>query len=181
MADTLALIALYDAVVARFVLEGTAATNHFGWRASAQQLPGQRIVWIPGDEDGDIGEMLAPRHPGGNPRSLGTLDEIFRVEIKGEDTTAPESERAQYIAARFLFDTWYRAIYLAAHGTFAIKTANWIVDKKERRHGASINVVCAIQAMIPDSEQGVAPADTRAVIDVTQLDVTEQFETAPAP
>ena len=99
--------------------------------------------------------------------------------ISAQDETEPENEMAQYRAARFLFDAWYRAVYLAVHGVVRVQSTSWVIDKNERRFGATIRVVCGIESMIPDAEATAAPVDTKAVIDTTLLVVTEQEEITP--
>jgi hypothetical protein len=174
----LALLMLYDAVVARFALDGTATPNVFGWRSSAQQMTtGKRIVWIPGDPNGNAGSVISARNPGRNVRPLATLEELFTVEISAMDIATPENERAQYEATRLVFDAWYRAVYLAARGTFRVISDEWVTDKKERRYGATMRIVCAIEAMIPDAVQTEAPVDTHAEVDVLELDETDTFTT----
>lgn len=176
MADTWALTKLYDDVVARFALEGLVVPNMFGWREPARKIEtGRRIVWYPGDPQGDLGELGSARYPGRNPRPLATLSELFTVEITSSDAATPENERAQYLAVRELFDAWYRAVHLAASGTFKIISNEWVIEKKERRHGACIRVVASIEAMIPDAEITSAPVDTGADIDVDELDESENF------
>lgn len=181
----LALEVLYDKVVARFAAEGpyynaAPVPQPFGWRFVAQQHVGPRIVWVPGDPRGAIGDMGPARNPGGLPRSLGTLFEQFHVIISSQDPEQPENERLQYRTTRLLHDYWYRAVYHAAHGTFEIDTYEWNVDKLERRFGTAMVIVCTLQAKIPDVAPGgptdggpFAPADTAAVIDDSLLDVTE--------
>lgn len=177
MADTWALTKLFDDVVARFLLEGLAVPNLFGWREPARKTTtGKRIVWYPGDPQGELGELASARYPGRNPRPLATLHELFTVEITSSDATLPEAERSQYLAVRALFDAWYRAVHLAASGTFKIISSEWVIDKKERRYGACIRVVCSIEAMIPDAEITATPVDTTAEIDVDELDVSETIE-----
>lgn len=181
MADVLALSKLFADVTARFEADSTDVPNLFGWRVPSQQLTtGQRIVWVPGDPSGSAGEIAPPRNPGGNPRSLGVLLEIFTVWITGIDGTDPENETAQYIATRSLYDAWYRAVYLAAVGTFSIKSTAWVVNRKERRHGATLCVVATVQAKIPDEAFPVVDVSAaEARITVKELDVTEQWETEP--
>lgn len=181
MADTLSLERLYDAVVARFAADGTVATSAFGWREPATQTNPPSCLWYPGDPSGALGELASAKQPGRNPRPLGTLLERFTVVIAAIDVTAPENERAQYKATRLLFDDWWRAVYLAARGTVRIVAARWITAKLERRYGAALEVVCAIEAMLPDVAQATAPADVRAVVEVEVLEHEESFETAPAP
>lgn len=179
---TFALTHLYDAVVARFEQEGTNVPNLFGWRKPPQrEITGPRITWYPGDPNGALGTIGPAKQPGRNPRSLGTVNELFTVEIHGEDPSAPNDERKQYEATRLLYDAWYRAVYLAARGTFTITTPQWITDKKEFRNGAAIRVVGTIEAMIPDVTQKIAPVDVRAVVDAEQLDVTETITVPEDP
>lgn len=174
MADTWALTKLFDAVVTRFAAESLVVPNAFGWREPAKKaVTGKRIVWYPGDPNGDLGELASARYPGRNPRPLATLLELFTVEITSSDASAPETERTQYLAVRSLFDAWYRAVYLAASGTVKVISSEWVIDKNERRHGACIRVIASIEAMIPDAEITASPADTTADITSVALDVSQ--------
>lgn len=162
---TLALGRLYDAVVAQFDTDGTDVACLFGWRASAtQKTRDRRIVWIPGDESGAVGMVGSARFPGRNPRPIGTLYEMFRVEIEAVDPTNREDERANYQATRELFDAWYRAVYLAAVGNFTIESSKWTTEKTTRRNGTQLVVVCTLQSMIPDAALETAPTDSAASI-----------------
>jgi hypothetical protein len=191
MSDTLALESLFDAVSARFVAEAlaqdppaTAPLQVFGWREPSKRAGSMpRIVWVPGDDgSGDLGAFAAARQPGRNPRPLATIRELATVYIEAVDSTAPENERAQYRAARLLYDAWFRAVYLAARGTFEIRSHKWMADTQVRRYGATIRVVLSIEAMVPDEAYDVVGANARAVID-SILDETEDGtdETGPAP
>jgi hypothetical protein len=190
MAIVLALEKLFNDVSARFVTETTAAKNLFGWREPAKQLPtgvtgstpNARICWVPGDdESGGVGDLGPARGPGGNPRSLGTLGEVFTVYLIASDPTQPENEFAQYKAARLLFDAWWRAVYLSAHGTLQLTKPKlrWANEKLERRHGAAIRVLLSVDAMIPDIAYPDAAVDDDLEADaaVTELDVTETAST----
>jgi len=174
MAVILALPQLFDAVNLRFTTEmgGSAPPQSFGWREPAKRTGKLRIVWVPGDGD-EVGELRGASDPGRDPRPLATLDELFTVYLEAGDATAPETERAQYIAARLLFDAWYRAVYLAARGRFGIKSVTWVDGKNERRYGATIRVVGTIEAMVPDAATGETLAGTRADISTSELSVTE--------
>lgn len=164
MTAVFALSKLFDDVSARFADEHTNVQNVFGWREPEKRTGAMRVVWVPGDDKGDAGKIAPPRNPGGNPRSLGTLLESFTVYCEGVDASQPENERAQYEAARAVYDTWFRAVYLAAHGTYTVEKTEWLIDKKERRYGATIRVVCTVQAKIPDTASAVMPADATAII-----------------
>jgi len=178
MADTLAIDFYYAAIVTRFTAEGTAAVNVFGWQTPAQHPEGNRIAWVPGDPAGKMGEMGAPRQPGRNPRPIATLHELFTVYIDAVDTAALDDEAAQYRAARNLYNAWFRALYLAAHGNFVVRSIDWNVGPVERRYGATIRAVVAVDSMVPDKPAELAPVDTQALIDLTLEDVTET-ETIP--
>jgi len=177
MADTYALLNLYDLVVADFTARAVVCSQYFGWRESRKHPltinAGGRITWAPGDPDGDIGELIGPVGPGGNPRSLGTLKEFCTCHISALDTANHESDRHQYIAARALFDEWYKSVYQAARGTFGIDSVEWLAHGNERLNGAAIQVVIWVEAMLPGLETATAPVDTGAVIDTTILDVTD--------
>lgn len=169
MADTLALEKLYADVVARFAAESTAVPNTFGWREPKHRGGQQnRICWVPGDPSGAVGEVASARSPGGNPRSIGTLAEMFTLYVEGRDTTAPENELAQYKAVRLIFDAWFRAAYLSVRNLLHVKSMAWMVDRTTRRHGATLRAVCTVQAMIPDTAYDAAE-DVDAEVDM-QLD-----------
>lgn len=167
MADSpvLALEILHDAVVARFALDGTPCDFAFGWREPNRQgqLPVANIVTMPGDPQGALGDMMGPRYPGAlTVRPLAGLWESFTVYIQAHDPDAPENERAQYRAARLLYDAWIRAVYLAAFGNWRINTQTWITTKNERRFGAGLRITGGILAVIPDLPVTLAPVDTKA-------------------
>ena len=181
MAIILALEKLYDDVVARFASEGIAITNSFGWREPAKQLTQPaHINWVPGDE-GNFGTMQGPKFPGRNPRPLWTPRELFTCYIQGYDATGPTDERKQWKATRLVFDSWARAIYLAAYGTVLIDRVQWVTDKKEFRFGATLRVVGAMLAETPDSAAATAPIDTKAHVQLTELSVVETFDVLPPP
>jgi hypothetical protein len=181
MTVVLALEQLYDAVAARFAAEGTAGEFVFGWRTPAQQHTGPRLAWVPGDPSGSLGRWLPARNPGRAPRPIGTLGELFTVHLSAQDPDAPEDERAQYKITRLLFDAWYRAVYLAARGTFEILSTNWIDAKNIRRFGAALRVVVQLQAELPDAPVRFAPFKVRGEFQLDDLDQTESIETEPAP
>lgn len=152
MSGELAVERLVRLVSARFELEGPQVPVLFGAQKVRQKLePGNRVIWVPGDDEtGDMGALGPARHPGRNPRPLGTLHEIVTVYLVATDTAALTNEMAQYRAGRLLWDAWYRAVYLAAHGTFEIIRARWESRRKERPFGAAIRALISVQSMIPD-------------------------------
>jgi hypothetical protein len=177
MAVVLAIPRLFDAVAATLAVRQPHVKLSFGWREPSKQNPGvHRIVCVPGDEAGKLGVINAPRLDG-RPRSVAALEELCTWEIMS-GSPAREVERAQYQVTRELFDAWLLAVYEAARGTYRIVSATWIDAKKERRFGAAIRVVLAVQAPVPRMQTAVGvPIDTGALIDVSELDVTEQINT----
>ncbi len=170
MNETLPIEVLLDRVRARFTAQGIAAENVFGWREPAQHARGDRVAWVPGDQSGSMGTVTGGKR-GMRPRSLATLNELFTVWISAADPANIESEAAQYHAARVLYDAWYEALYKAAHGTFTIKTEQWLTGRSERRYGAACKVVIELQAAIPErSATDTAPVDTAANITVNLVD-----------
>jgi hypothetical protein len=148
----------------------------FGWREPDKRTGARRIVWVPGNE-GDIGEVAAPKYPGRiEGRPLATVHELFTVYLEAQDPSDAENERKQYHATRVLFDAWLRAVYLSAVGTFRLVDVRWVADKKVRRFGAAIRVVGYVEAMVPDAPLEQVPADARVVAKVDELDVEEVDE-----
>lgn len=173
MADTLALEKLYRDVVQRFADEETDVPNVFGWKEPAKRGAVQkRICWVPGDPSGAAGEVGGAKYPGGNPRSLGTMLETFTIYVEAHDSTSgsPENELLQYKAARLLFDAWYRAAYLSVRNLLAVKSTAWMVDRQALRLGATLRVVCTVQAMIPDAAYEVVEG-VEAVVAATLDDM----------
>lgn len=184
MGVVLALPYLFDGVEALFAADAAAQVppvepvpQAFGWREPARRTGTLRIIWVPGDDaSGAMGDLGPARQPGREPRPLATLHEIFTVYIEARDASAAENERAQYQAARELYDAWYRAVHRVAHGTFVVRSQGWVIDKALRRAGAAIRVLCTVQAMVPDAPLSLVNVEG-ADIQTSELDVTETTTT----
>lgn len=173
---TLALEQLFDDVVDRFEDEGTSVPNVFGWRKPANRGAQQnRICWVPGDPSGAAGELIGARQPGRNPRPIATLLETFTIYVEGRDATEPENELKQWKAARLIFDAWFRAAYLSSRNLLTVKSTAWMADRTTRRNGATLRVVCTLQAMIPDAAY-TAAEDVEAEVNV-ELDADDNEDT----
>lgn len=189
MADRLALEQLFDSVVAEFANKGYDVEQTFGWREMARTAESPRIVWIPGDPDGEFGELQPAALPGRNPKSLGTLLETFHVVIStyDPDPQQMEIERAQWRAARLLFDAWWRAVYKVMHGQVTIVEGEWGTvagfrsanPRHERRLGEALRITCAVASAIPDTADAELPFGARGLVTVDLLNVTETMETEP--
>lgn len=181
MAIVFALTRLFDAVVARFALDGADVPHTFGWLATSEQMQGlTRVTWTPGDPGGSLGALTAPKYTGQTPqRQLATLGELCTIEITAFDPASSSNERAQYQAVREVLDAELRAIHLAAVGTYQIVSSAWVGGDRGRRSGATIRIVIAVQAPVLDLAIAIAPADTGAAIDLHELDVTEPIDVPP--
>jgi hypothetical protein len=153
---------LIAAVRAEFAEYQVDCDNLFGWRVPSQHTVKDRIVWVPGNaQSGDLGQANAPKWPGRNPRPLASMDELFTVFITGKTTPEKmDDEEAQYRATRLLFDAWFRAVYRSAHGTFELKNASWVINRKERRNGAVIRVLLSLEAKVSDHAHDEAAPNT---------------------
>lgn len=183
---TLALGAgtIVDDDVVRWTQSAPGTVPHrFGWRERTKHEGLRRIVWEPGD-DGDVGEILPVKQPGRSVpgRPLWTVGELCAVYLEAVDQTdaaTAENERAQYTAARLLFDLWARALYLVARGTVAILSIEWLDEKNVRRYGATLRVVVRVDAMVPDALQITLPTDATGHLETTVLDQTDTDDVSP--
>lgn len=182
MASTLAIEAVLQRVSARFETEGPQCTQLFGWHAVYEQVEGDRIVWAPGDPKGKVGATLPPKRPGRNPRPIATLGELFTVTISAADVSAPDDEAAQYRAAWLLRMYWFRAVYLASHGKpgfeFQIVDEQWLVDRKERRYGATLQITLLVEAAIYDLPPSAAGA-VEVQVERVEVDLRSSATGAP--
>jgi len=185
MTEILALEHLYNSVRAYFAAQGWECFQPFGWREPAQQQTARnRIVWVPGDRSGYLGNMIGPTQPGAVPRYLATIKETFYVVISTwANDDAPETELLQWRSTRKLFDQWFTAVMHTTQGTFELVRPEWLQLHKERRSGTALAVTMTIQSPIADQsdESMNVPPPVRGVVDVTELDVTEQVITGPPP
>lgn len=179
--DSFAVGVLYDEVRALFEREGTQSGFYFGWREPAKQRTESRLViFSPGDSGGQLGSILPPRKPGDNaptkPRSLADVDELVTIYCDAYDPAQAESERAQYDAARLLFDDVMRAVYLTSVGRFSIKSVRWLADVNVRRKGATIALVIGVRGYIPDAPSLALSVTTdppiTATAEVSELDAS---------
>lgn len=167
MAVVFATELLFDAVVARFAAEGTSVENVFGWSKPTKQTAVNRICWVPGDVDGKLGTIGAPKQPGRMPRPLMTLGEIIRFEIYGRDPSDPTNEMKQYKANCLIRDALLRALYLKGRGWVQVVDIERIKpEQNEMSNGFSTRITAIVDNMIPDSPVEIAPIDTGADVDV---------------
>ena len=150
--DSLALLELFDSHQADLLAHEPMVTQTFGWREPDKQLiQGARVDWVPGSPDGDAGDVIPARNVGvGHARNLADFDEAFTIYLKGHDPTQPYNERAQYELVYYLWAAWYAALYRVGHGNIRVESAEWNIEKKERRLGAQIVATCRLRSPIPD-------------------------------
>jgi hypothetical protein len=127
----------------------------FGWRAPATQINqgpagAARVILSPGDPTGKIGSTDGADSPGRNPRPIATLHEIATLYLWARDAT-DASDLAQWRAARRLHDVVFPIIHRNFKGRWKELSKAWLRPELERRFGAELQIVIAVEAMIPDS------------------------------
>lgn len=188
MAAELASDILFEDLVANLADDGNTAKVLFGARAltATRTAPVEaqaRVVVVPGDEKGALGEygpMTKPRLGIGalTPRTIGTFKEVFRIFVWAQDRTVADGhtdyERAQYRAARFLHDQVYRAIFNSRVGTVqAQMTKPQVVQGTvERKAGCELMFWCVLTAKIPDDPGPVVDPDFTGVKPTTGIGPT---------
>lgn len=188
MTTTFALTELVKRVRDRFIADAAAADPPttpvpvtFGWREPmTQRQTSHRIIFVAGDDSGwNLGSLSAPESPQvAVARPLAQLDEVFTAYVEAEDVTAPADEENQYLAARQLYDAFYRAVY-GARIPHRILSQRWVVDRTVAYAGAAIRVVGTVSAIVPDAPRGTAPADTGGTITVRLLDANQSLSIPP--
>lgn len=166
--SVLALLVLYDAVAALFQEEAPSINCVFGWKEPPKQINhgeggANRVCFVPGDPGNGLGEDKPPKYPGRNPPAMATLDELFTVRVWAVDKASPNDERAQYEAARLLYDGVRRALSLCDPGGLRVRSQRWVRSNPERMFGAEIEMVCSVGAMIPDTPYAEAESPTASV------------------
>lgn len=166
--SNLALLVLFDAVEALFADEAPSLHCVFGWKEPPKQInqgdgTANRVCFVPGDTADGLGADLPPKYPGRNPAAMATLEELFTVRLWAVDKATPNDERAQYEAARLLYDGVRRALSLCDPGGLKVKSQKWIRKNPERMFGAEIEMVCVVQGMVPDLPYEEAENPTGAV------------------
>lgn len=195
MAAELAIDILWEGLVANLAADGNTAKVLFGARAltatrAAPVEAQNRVVVVPGDEKGALGEYgpaTKPRLGIGalTPRTLATLKEVFRVYVWAIDRSVadgqPDYERAQYRAARFLHDQVYRAIFNCRAGTVQAQMTKpqVVVNTTERRAGCELVFWLVLTAKIPDDPGPVAEPDFTGVAPTTGIGPTSIVVTEP--
>lgn len=189
MTATFALPELVKRVRDRFIADAAAADPPttpvpvtFGWREPMiQRESSHRIVFVAGDDSGwSLGTLGPPESPYvAIARPLAALDEIFTAYVEAEAASEPENEEKQYIAARELYDAFYRAVFLARI-PHTILSQRWVVDRTARYAGAALRITGTVSAIVADTPSAVAPVDTAATLTVRELD-HEETVSIPAP
>lgn len=123
----------------------------------------QKVVLAPGGSNRELGKFFAPDRPGGEPRALARLDELFRIYVAAFDPKADEAKisaykRAQYRETRRLFDIVF-AILFTSTRAFTVQSCQWVVGSIVAPFGGSLMVVGSARDEITDAFE----ADARNV------------------
>jgi len=127
----------------------------FGWREAPKQVNqgtgrANRIVLSPGDPGGKVGDLEGGKLPGRNPNSLATMVELATLYLWAYDATAATDARKQWRACRRLHDVVLPICIRAFRGRWKQLSKSWIRSELERPFGAEMQVVFAVESMVPD-------------------------------
>ena len=136
----------------------------FGWREAPKQINqgpngASRVVIQPGDASGKLGTLGPGKLPGKNPDSLATLFELATLWLWAWDSS-DSSDLAQWRAVRRLHDLVMPIILREYRGRWAQMSADYQRPELERRFGAELQIVIAVEAVVPDDVRPEAPGNT---------------------
>jgi hypothetical protein len=137
----------------------------FGWRQQIAQNNqgsggGNRVVLQPGDPSGKIGDLGGAKLPGRNPPPIATLTEIATLYIWGFDPSDRSNTLLQWTAARRLHDVVVAVCLRAFRGRWKALSNTWLRSDLTQPMGAELELVFAVEAMVPDDLVPVAPGGT---------------------
>lgn len=165
-------VTAHDAVA--WVQQGPAPVTEFafGWREPSHRSGNLRILFVPGI-DGDLGELVAPRMTGHNPRAAADLVEGFTVYIEARDVTTPTDERKQYTAARLLFDRTWSYLRDIATANLELRSARWRgvggTLGAQSQSGAVLVCSCSLRVPVWTEPRMTAPTTTDAIVETTAV------------
>lgn len=127
----------------------------FGWREDWKQINqgtggANRIVMLPGDPGGKVGDLQKPSGPGRNPNPLAAMAELATILLWAYDATDPTSALLQWRAARRLHDVVIASCIRTYRGRWKQVGKQWVRPELERPFGAEMQIVFAVEAMVPD-------------------------------
>lgn len=155
-AATLSLDYLFDRIVTQSAERlDPAPACFFGWREPGKQLNqgtggANRILLVPGDPGGKVGDIEGGKRPGRDPNGLATMVEVATLYLWSYDATDPTDARLQWRAARRLHDVVIPLCIRAFRGRWKQMAKTWLRSDLERPFGAEMQVVFAVESMIPD-------------------------------
>ncbi len=138
----------------------------FGWREPTKQTNqgpsgASRVVVQPGDQTGKLGTLDGAKLPGRNPPTVATLVELATIYLWAVDAT-DKSELGQYRAARRLHDLVVPIVARNFRGRWKLMSASWVRPELERRFGAELALVIALETVIPDGCSSFMTVDDSA-------------------
>lgn len=180
----LALEDIYDKVKTEFAELYPNVVFNFGPKQVQRHITTSFHVidFVPGNEKGDIGNLVMPMEVGGSPRHLYDIIENFCVYCRGFDNTEPENQMKQYKQTMLLAQAYIACARRQASGL--IKFNNWRWNRNvgsERLLGGQIIIDCTLRSPIPDLSTLTTPlfvgADINQAIDNTSISysVPQQF------
>ncbi len=127
----------------------------FGWREPNQQVNqgpagAARVVLSPGDDSGKVGSSEPAKLPGRNPKSVATMAELVTLYLWAHDPVE-KTDLGQWRACRRLHDVVMPIVIRTFTTRQKEISKTWVRPDLERRFGAEMRVVLAVEAMIPDN------------------------------
>lgn len=152
---TLALDDLFDKIVARTAERlDPAPACHFGWREAPKQVNqgtggANRIVLMPGDPNGKVGDIDDHKNPGRTPGQVATMSELGTLYLWAYDASAATDARVQWRAVRRLHDVVIATLQATHSGRWKQVSKRFLRPDLERPFGAEIELVFTVSAMVP--------------------------------
>jgi len=153
MTDILALEKMYYDCGKQFRADKLNCELAFGWNKAAAHQTGPRIVWVPGDPNGSLGDIVGAMHVGTIPRPLFTLNEHYHCIVSGYGSEQdPTDELLAWKVTRLLYDQLLRAMQLTNPGMFQLLGQEYVRagERDFVRYGTAILARFYCQAAVMD-------------------------------
>lgn len=153
---TLALDYLFDRLTSETAERlDPAPVVAMGWRQPTYQVNqgpsgAGRVLLVPGDPGGKVGDLISAKRPQRDPAPVATLVELATLYLWAYDGTDPSDARLQWRAARRLHDVVVPIVIRAFRGRWKLVSNQWLRSDLERPFGAELQLVIAVEAMLPD-------------------------------
>src|SRR5262249_31903901 len=127
-----------------------------------------RVLLVPGDPGGKVDAgLLGGKNPGRDPNGVATMIELATLYLWSVDLSSATDAHVQWRACRRLHDVVIPICIRGFRGRWKQLSKTWIKPETERPFGAEMQIVFAVEAMIPDDLVPQAPGGTVTTIHTT--------------